>query len=206
MTGMVEVQERFAHAWTEFWLPNQGWAVFDPTPQALPPLEPAWLQRMKQIASAANFLMQKYLVNYNHETQRQLLQEAAALDFRKLFDFKTISFDEAAKELVALSVCLIVLVWLLLRIVRRPDEFKGLPKFYIAFAMHFKKRKLARQASESFKEFHHRLKSLGAPEQSVDAYDQAIELHLYAAQQLKSSELRTLKRHLSAIQKWRMRA
>ena len=61
-----------AHSWVEAWLPDRGWATFDPTPpDPNPPKVWAWT-RLGFYADAVDVFWQDWVLNYNLERQLQL--------------------------------------------------------------------------------------------------------------------------------------
>ena len=96
----LEIRQADAHAWSEVWLPNQGWVRVDPTAavaperieQSLNPdaLEPGglvrfptsdagalpmiqWLKQARQLWSHADYNWQRWVINYNSANQNKLL-------------------------------------------------------------------------------------------------------------------------------------
>lgn len=93
--GYVTVRQYDAHAWTEVWLPERGWLRVDPTAISAPmridlnlaaavpegdplPLmiraELTWLRELRFRWEAAASAWNQWVVGYNPERQRQLLQ------------------------------------------------------------------------------------------------------------------------------------
>jgi transglutaminase-like putative cysteine protease len=69
--GSYVVRQSNAHAWVEAWLPEQGWTVFDPTPDdGLPLPEPTGLlTSARQAWDALVFRWDRWVISYDFEDQ-----------------------------------------------------------------------------------------------------------------------------------------
>jgi transglutaminase-like putative cysteine protease len=65
------VRQSNAHAWVEAWLPERGWTIFDPTPDAgLPRPEPRGaLTSLRQAWEAVVFRWDRWVISYDFEDQ-----------------------------------------------------------------------------------------------------------------------------------------
>lgn len=71
----VIVRELHAHAWVEYFIPGEGWYPFDPTPPVSGGFDRARLHFFSKYLNAANFWLNRYLVDYDLLTQRKILGE-----------------------------------------------------------------------------------------------------------------------------------
>jgi transglutaminase-like putative cysteine protease len=72
ISGSQLIRTSDAHSWVEAWLPDRGWATFDPTP---PDPNAAGLSawtRLSFYADAVDVFWQDWVLNYNLERQLQL--------------------------------------------------------------------------------------------------------------------------------------
>lgn len=157
--GYLTVSQSDAHAWAEVWLPGRGWLRFDPTAavaperiesslaRALPPsapfgsralgalmdVRPAWLTALRFDWSAVNNAWNQWVLDYNPERQRGVLDELAA-DFGNL------------RSLLGAGAVL-ALLWLALAL-RRRQHGDRLDLLYGAFCQAQARRGCARAPSE----------------------------------------------------------
>ncbi len=93
----LTIQQNNAHAWVEYWQEGMGWQEFDPTSSIASErieqkiknkqtlyhnqinyddaLEMSWLQRSQLFFDSVRFFADRWLLFYNQETQRDLLQK-----------------------------------------------------------------------------------------------------------------------------------
>jgi hypothetical protein len=72
ISGSQLIRTSDAHSWVEAWIPDRGWATYDPTP---PDLDPAGLSawtRLSFYADAVDVFWQDWVLNYNLDRQLQL--------------------------------------------------------------------------------------------------------------------------------------
>jgi transglutaminase-like putative cysteine protease len=72
ISGSQLIRSSDAHSWVEAWLPDRGWATFDPTPpDPQAQLVSAWT-RLSFYADAVDVFWQDWVLNYNLDRQLQL--------------------------------------------------------------------------------------------------------------------------------------
>ncbi|BBL56695.1 protein-glutamine gamma-glutamyltransferase [Methylomonas koyamae] len=108
--GFLEIRQADAHAWAEVWLDGKGWVRFDPTAAIAPerieqgvnvdlqiasgaanfsPIQfdaktLTWLQRSQQLWQNVDYQWQRWVINYDTDNQKALLQNLGIDDFVKL--------------------------------------------------------------------------------------------------------------------------
>ena len=96
MDGLHVVRNSDAHAWAEYWSPEQGWVRVDPTaavapnridrprppirypeqlPQALRGLDPAFWSGLRSYTDAANHRWNVWVLQYSRQKQMSLLKD-----------------------------------------------------------------------------------------------------------------------------------
>jgi hypothetical protein len=133
--GYLVVRQSDAHAWTEVWLPNEGWVRVDPTAAvsplriergraaAVPEAELAllerrnfdWLKQVRYTWDAVANTWNQWVLGYNPERQGRLLSK---------FGVNDVSWQDLVVILAAVSglIILVLSLSLLYRITaRRPD-------------------------------------------------------------------------------------
>jgi transglutaminase-like putative cysteine protease len=77
----LTVSQNEAHSWVEVWFPRYGWVTFDATPAASTDVAQqfqSWLSPLRTIFDGMEHRWNKWILEYNLETQVTLFQRAAA--------------------------------------------------------------------------------------------------------------------------------
>ncbi len=184
--GTITVRQSDAHAWSEVWLPDQGWLRIDPTSQvapmrternldaALPPL-PAQAGGWQVLATLNNAWQraeqgwQRWVLDYTPERQRALFDAVLALPARGI---------AAACALLALMAALAgALLWWRNRPATHPDT--ALDQLYARFCRQQARRGHSRAPHEGPHGYAARLAASPASPRAHDAM--ARFLAIYAA-------------------------
>ena len=201
VTQLLEVQEKHAHAWVEFWWPDVGWVEFDPTPFQSVLTERNIVSDLKHYISAVNFWFYKYVVDFNAETQKDLAANLIAIDFKKLTNFGSFAIDESIKELSIIAASLIAMLWILFRVLKRRDDLTGLPRFYVRLANRVRTLGFTRNSGETFRAYHQRLVDSGLSTQVINEIDRALESSIYGEQKISNTQYRELIRQIKLLKK-----
>lgn len=195
----LEVREEHAHAWIEVFLPEFGWYQFDPTPAIPVNLSESFTWILRMSMNAAGFFFRQYIVDYNYQTQQDLLQTLRNASLQQ--QYRNLTFTSLkAYDWKSLVIILVILgsAIILRRRWRRKDETFHLPKFYRIFLKKVARRGLYRHPAETFASFHRRCLHQGVDANLIDLIDQALEIELYAeiktSPQLQVTLLKALER------------
>lgn len=203
VSRVLEVRERNAHAWAEAYYPMIGWIQFDPTPWQGLPEETGFSFYAGLYMNAARFWFNRYVVNYNTQSQRDLFKSVAkmASSNQQVSMFIPLNMRTLESLLV-----LIVLVLYVAKIMRknaaRNARRRHLPEYYEIFLKKLAETGWDREAGETFSAFHRRLSRAGIKATFLKDLDCALEKDLYAPQPTSDSVFKDLKQQLS---KWKPR-
>lgn len=197
VSNMLEVPEKFAHAWLEVYHQEFGWLVFDPTPLLVPTGPQSTLESsLKTIINAVTFWFTRYVVDYDFQAQRELRVTISRIDLSKLSDFNHLSWDQNTAELGLLAVLFVVAVWLLIRVILRRDNLPDTPDYYRKLALRLLKSGLPKNPGESYLEYHKRLAHNGVNHELLEIAHAALERDIYTDKPLQASERRAVKKAL----------
>jgi protein-glutamine gamma-glutamyltransferase len=76
----LTVDQNRAHSWVEVWFPQYGWVTFDPTPAGAGDAVEAdsrWLGPLRSLVDGMEFRWNKWILEYNLDTQIDLFRRAA---------------------------------------------------------------------------------------------------------------------------------
>ncbi|MEO8005299.1 MAG: DUF3488 and transglutaminase-like domain-containing protein [Betaproteobacteria bacterium] len=172
--GYLVVRQSDAHAWTEVWLPNEGWVRVDPTAAvsplriergraaAVPEAELAllerksfdWLRQARYAWDAVANTWNQWVLGYNPERQGRLLSK---------FGFRDVTWQDLVVILAVVSglIILVLSLALLYRInAARPDAIQ---RAWLSFCENMARRGTVRATSEGPRDFAARV-SLQLPE------------------------------------------
>ncbi len=177
----LEVRQADAHAWAEVWLESRGWVRVDPTAAIAPERierevnvdwqtaygiattannylpRPAynWLKQARQLWSNVDYNWQRWIINYDNNSQSNFLSTFG------INDLKTLAYWMIA----VLGSITAVLCWILLY--QKPKTADKVLLIYTRFCKKIAKYGLFRGAGEGVKDFAERIK-IKLPEQAVN--------------------------------------
>jgi hypothetical protein len=203
VSQVLEVREANAHAWVEAYIPHQGWLSFDPTPVTIRPTHPSLASALVLYFAAAKFWLQRYLVDYDSDTQAKLFKELRTSTY--FVSQTSVSSSFLGRHRVWLfAVCAILVALGLIVWNRKPwRDGAALPGYYREFEKAIKRAGFERHPTETFSQFHHRLKSTHRFSATLEDLDQALEQDLYASQRTLSQQQRALKEAVRQKRVWR---
>ncbi|MBI3731775.1 MAG: DUF3488 domain-containing transglutaminase family protein [Burkholderiales bacterium] len=169
--GYLEIRQSDAHAWAEVWLEGKGWIRVDPTAAVAPErvqrslnyavprqglaglmnLSPDGISFFNQVRmqwSAVNNSWNQWVLNYNQNTQRNLLN---SLGFMKV--------DWAQLTLLFFIATSLILGLIALPLIRNRPRITALDKLYFSFCRKMEKKTAARALHEGPKAYLERLRS-----------------------------------------------
>lgn len=173
----VEVRAKNAHAWLEFQSGLGQWTRYDPTP-VIPYLSGKGLRDQWTLyAHAVAFWFNRYVVQYNMDTQRQLFQSFANLGRRR--PQEPFSWGIFGRN-VAVALLILGLLWgarRLLPLLGRSGE--AMPAYYLEFLRWTAGKGFKRERGESLRQFHHRVAEGTGARKEVAQVDACIHRDRY---------------------------
>lgn len=185
LADVVIVRQSDAHAWVEYFVPDVGWYIFDPTPFVIKEGEWKSIAFITNYTNAINYWLSRYLVDYDAKTQRKLYfdtrntlrQYGSVANFLKSYTFLYI----------VIGIVMFFLIFTLTR--RQRKRRKQYPSYYLDFIKYIEKKgsKIHKEPHETFHHFCHRLLSEGVVDKVliVNLLD-VIEKDLYSRQSASS--------------------
>ncbi len=191
VSGVLEVRESEAHAWTEMHVEGVGWIPLDPTPFIpLVTTNPAW-EKLTQLYSAFRFRFERYFVDYNLDTQRSVFA-----DLKITSDNKSRKFPWRAVAFMFLAIFSFGGLYSLT--VRKRSKRLALPKFWNYFERQSKRRGISpRLPGESFRAFANRASAVWPGDVTQEVVE-TLEGLLYRADSVPPAHRRQLSRSLIA--------
>jgi transglutaminase-like putative cysteine protease/uncharacterized protein (DUF58 family) len=121
-----DVRQSEAHAWTEVWLPDRGWTLYDPTPasSAFSTAADELTQRVEHWADMIQTRWYSDVIGYDQYTQRDAF---VRYSFSRLFERVSAALEGSFERVVPAAVLLGLLVWgagLLPSRLKRVDEYE----------------------------------------------------------------------------------
>ncbi|MEO8158197.1 MAG: DUF3488 and transglutaminase-like domain-containing protein [Betaproteobacteria bacterium] len=172
--GYVVVRQSDAHAWSEVWLPDEGWVRVDPTaavsplrierglsaavPQAERPLLARnnfdWLKRARYAMDAVANTWNQWVLGYNPDRQSRFLTQ---------FGLAEVTWQNMAIILTAVSGGIVLALSLALLFRGKAKRVDPVQRAYLSFCAAMAKRGALRRPSEGPKDFASRV-SMQYPE------------------------------------------
>lgn len=194
VSRVLEVRELNAHAWVEAYFPLTGWVTFDPTPVIATPAMKGIATYASLYWNAAHFWFNRYVVNYNTQSQRDLMRTFLKLDRLKGDETPLISWNlHTAQFLMVLTFTILFLAHLRRRPKLKLQYENRLPDYYILFQKKVNGGGWRRNPAETFGHFHQRLSENGVKPEFLRELDEALEQELYASPKKNRSFSRELK-------------
>lgn len=185
----LEVREESAHAWVEIFIPGAGWTSYDPTPLAPPTATISSEFFLLSYIEAAKFWFNRYVVDYDRATQRDLIQSIQDFGYKKGSDkWSALEWlKQISTPILSVTAGIIVLMTLL-KFIRFQRINSPWPEYYAAYTKLLKKKGIERNPGETLRSFHIRVRE-SLPENKVhDAVATAIEADLYSPDPTSASE------------------
>jgi transglutaminase-like putative cysteine protease len=198
ISRVVEFRDSDAHAWVEVYYPGGGWHAFDPTPFIPAPFAP--LEWARLALNAASFWFNRYVVEYNSQTQVALFRSLLRPGPGKTEPWKWPGVGKRRfLAALGLGIGLGFVVWVFR--FRQRSNSSTVPDYYRAFERIMRRRGWARKHNETYAAFHDRLKRAGVDAGLIDKIHVSLEKDLYSAHPVDASsrrELRLILRHFNA--------
>jgi len=215
--GTLTVRQYDAHAWSEIWLPEQGWIRVDPTaavaPHRIEQGSDAALQEQAEFMQdnvfslvrfrntrlinelryrieMVDYAWNRFVLNYDGDTQGQL--------FRRLFGDMNRTFIIFGL-LGLLFVMVGITVFFLLRVSATPDK-SAATRLYLQFCAQLGRQGFARQPGETPLDFMRRVSSMNPQwRNEIEAITRAYVELAYTNQAEDPANLQALKRQVTAF-------
>jgi transglutaminase-like putative cysteine protease len=198
----LTVSQNEAHSWVEVWFPRYGWVTFDATPAATTDVAAelqTWTSPFRSFFDGFEHRWNKWILDYNLETQVSLFQRAAA-PFTQRNEPSRPRSSPAVMGWFKIAV-LILLVAAALRIalsVRRGGvALRAEARAYLRLRRAYERAGYAMRAHDAPLAFLARLQAAQAP--GTEYVERVIELYLkarFSANVMRASEKRALERNV----------
>ena len=178
------VKQYQAHAWVEYFVADSGWHRFDPTPMLSPVLQESLRGSVMQYYHAANYWLNRYLVDFNLRTQRDIVRQVRQ-QLKQPFSLKDLWSWQPLLGLVLGSLTAIF-GWLGWRYYRRRRKRPRRPHYYRRFLKSLQQfgLSLEKQPYEGWSEFHKRVAASGLFDNSdLQQLEQILLADLYSSKQ-----------------------
>jgi transglutaminase-like putative cysteine protease/uncharacterized protein (DUF58 family) len=121
-----DVRQSEAHAWTEVWIPESGWTVYDATPaeSGLSAAAEEFSRRLQRWADVLQARWYSSVIGYDQYSQRDAFLR---MSFARVFEKARAVLDRALSRVLPLVLALGLLVWALRALpsrLRRADEYE----------------------------------------------------------------------------------
>jgi transglutaminase-like putative cysteine protease len=179
----VTVTQNQAHSWAEVWFPGYGWITFDGTPAATTDVAQqyeTWMGPFRSVFDGLEHRWNKWILEYNLETQVSLFQRAAA-PFVQRPESREPSTNQGILRWVKIVV-VVVMVAIALRMalgVRRSSiAVSGEARTYLRLRRAYEKAGIPIRVHDAPLAFIARLRSSGAP--GLADAERVVEIYLQA--------------------------
>lgn len=175
LAQIVTIRESDAHAWVEYFIPEEGWYTFDPTPMIPEKDLLKGFLLLSKYGTALNYWFNKYVVDYNATTQRNIWFSAGNVYKR---------FPENIFESLVYILITFFSIWIIVRFKVKINTKDTLyPEYYYKFLLYIKKNgsKISKKKHQTFARFCNILLEEGIINKDVIMeFKSVIEKDLYA--------------------------
>ncbi len=198
VSRVLEVRELNSHAWVEVYFPNSGWITYDPTPLLKEKKEMKWSFYASVYFNAAKFWFNRYVVNYNQQSQRDFMRTLAALGANGEGFSLGINLNRRNLQLILVIITLVTyLIWVKNRKRISLEKALALPDYYLLFVKKLRRMGVHREEAETYRHFHRRLQGL-VKGVFVKQLGDAIERDLYSSDKNVEKRGKELKSQVSS--------
>lgn len=176
----LEVREESAHAWTELFIQGSGWVTFDPTPLGPPTMASNSNSVVMSYISAAKFWFNRYVIDYDRGTQKDLIQSIQNLGYKKGTDqWSAVEWLKSVSFPILGSTATLVFLLYMTKFRKKRQLAAKHPAYYRYYLNLMKKRGHVRLSGESLRKFHGRMVAQHGESMHLDI-GAAIESDLYS--------------------------
>lgn len=173
---VLEIRDSNAHAWMEIFSPDVGWIALDPTPTVPRFFVAGVFDQVAFYASAFKFWFEKYVVDYNIQTQRQFFQDLGALQ-KHVPERGDVSWEEWG-TLGSMTLMIAVLVFLFVWV--RGRLASDIPTYFRVLERQLRRGGLERAPNQTFRSYlEFSIPALGTTEMAK-RFQIAVERDLYS--------------------------
>ena len=179
----VSVTQNEAHSWIEVWFPRYGWVPFDGTPAATTDVANAgrdWLGPLRGVFDGFEHRWNKWVLEYNLETQVSLFQRAAQ-PFTQRNDRGKIGWNPALirwVKILLVVTSIVIALYLLFAIRRTSVDVAAEGRTYLKLRRAYEKAGYPIRPHDPPLAFISRLRSANAP--GITAAQRVVDIYLRA--------------------------
>ncbi len=183
----LEVREESAHAWVELFISGAGWIAYDPTPLGPPTMISSGNSFFSDYVTAAQFWFNRYVIDYDRGTQRNLVESIQNLGYKNGSDqWSVLEWFKQVSLPILIGTGGIILILLGLRFVKFQRKWTHIPAYYRHYLNTMRKKGFERKNGETFRLFHQRTMHSSINQELHLDIARTIEIDLYS--QIPSSE------------------
>ncbi len=198
VANTLEVREESAHAWVEIFVSGTGWVSYDPTPLGPPTMIASSNSFVTDYITAAQFWFNRYVIDYDRSTQRNIVESIQNLGYKKGSDqWSVLEWFKQVSLPILVGTAGIMLILVGLRFVRFKKQWTHIPIYYRHYVKTMRKKGFERQKGESLRLFHQRIAPAAPNMELHQDIARTIELDIYSqspsSNSVKSELLKRIK-------------